>query len=146
LLTTNPHKYCYVNSFGHPLLHIPHRLYSTGLLSRTRIDVLQGFWFRHPDFEPIHCPAGLYDGFSVPKPLTIITFGMMKPLMPVIESTYPHDVVCAREMMNPKKRRELFQVAYDEAVRQFYKGKYPDRRRDHLIRGVFGGSKYFGAC
>jgi len=139
-------KLYYQDRHGTPLASIAFKPISTGLLRRARLETDKDVYYRNPKYPDVQCPAGVYDGFSIPKLATILTLGTFKPFMPVVHCTLPHDIVCKRKMLSDKDRRELFKDAYDDAVRQFYAGMFPDSRRDALVRGVVIGNKYLGAC
>lgn len=135
----------YYNLNGEKLKSIALKPVSTGLLHKTRLELNETVVYEHV-FGTFICPPGYYDGYSVPKVMTLLTIGMFQPFMPVVECTLPHDVACREQYLTREKRTELFKDAYDDAVRQFYDGEQPDRRRDQLIAGVFVGSKIFGRC
>lgn len=138
-------KLYYQDKYGDPITHVPFMPVSTGLFSRPRYHMRRDFYYVNPKYGKLYCPAGMYDGFSVGKFVRFVTLGTLQPYMPVFQCTIPHDVVCHEQRFTKKIRRELFMDAYDDAVRQFYDGVAPDRRRDTLIRGVIVGSK-LGAC
>lgn len=130
---------------GNELKSISLQPVSTGIFWRTRL-ALKELVVYHSAYGKIVCRPGTYDGYSIPKPITLFTFGIFQPFMPVVEATLPHDVVCDLQMFTDDQRVTIFEHAYDDAVKQFYNNKTPDRRRDKLIAGVMVGNVLFNQC
>ena len=110
---------------------------------KDNIELLESFDFVDESMW-ITCPAGYYDGFSIPWIARVLSGDRLNKSMAGVEASMVHDTACEKGLVSRKYRRQLFWRALKQSNLQLHEGNL--KRIDTLGAGVHIASKYFSVC